>query len=125
MAMTRIWTYQTVTAAVAVLLVSGCASEDSVGRFFVEPDRYVLYKCNELATAVQANVNRQHELELLMAKAGSGTGGELVSSVAYRPEYVQLRGEMTQLRKAAADKNCKAMPAGIPSDLRTSDQAVR
>jgi hypothetical protein len=125
MAMTETWTYRIMTAAIAVLSVSGCASEDSMGRFLVEPDRYVLYNCTELATAVQANVNRQHELELLIAKAGSGTGGQLASNVAYRPEYVQLHGEMTQLRKAAADKNCKFMPAGVPASLRASDHAVR
>src|SRR5689334_5773938 len=98
-AMARTQTYQTMTATVAVLLLSGCASEDTMGRFLVEPDRYVLYNCTELATAVQTNANRQHELELLIAKAGSGTGAQLMSSAAYRPEYVQLRGEMTQLRK--------------------------
>jgi len=60
------------------------------------------------------------ELEALMAKAGEGTGGQLESTMAYRPEYAQLCGEMDQLRKAAADKNCKFTPGG-----RTSDQAVR
>ena len=45
-----------------------------------------------------------------MIKAGTGTGGQIASSMAYRPEYNQLRGEMVQLRKAAADKNCRAMP---------------
>lgn len=125
MAMTRTWTYRTMTAAVAVLLVSGCASEETVGRFLVEPDRYVLYSCTELAAAAQGNANRQHELELLIAKAGSDTGGRLASNVAYRPEYVQLRGEMTQLRKAAADKNCRSTSGGIPAGQRTSDQSIR
>jgi hypothetical protein len=32
--------------------------------------------------------------------------------MAYAPEYYQLRGEMVQLRKAAADKNCSAAPGG-------------
>lgn len=82
---------------------------DGPSRILVEPDRYVLYACPELATAWQANINRQREL--LMIKAGTGTGGQIASSMAYRPEYNQLRGEMVQLRKAAADKNCRAMPS--------------
>jgi hypothetical protein len=82
---------------------------DGPSRILVEPDRYVLYACPELATAWQANMNRQREL--LMIKAGTGTGGQIASSMAYRPEYNQLRGEMVQLRKAAADKNCRAMPS--------------
>jgi len=39
-----------------------------------------------------------------------------------------LRGEMTQLRKTAADKNCSALPSapGAPTaGGRTSDQVVR
>ena len=83
-------------------------------RILVEPDRYVLYACPELATAWQANMNRQREL--LMIKAGTGTGGQIASSMAYRPEYNQLRGEMVQLRKAAADKNCRAMPSATAPD---------
>jgi len=93
------------------LSLSGCASDEMASRILVEPDRYVLYACPELATAWQANMNRQHELEALMIKAGTGTGGQIASSMAYRPEYNQLRGEMVQLRKAAADKNCRAMPS--------------
>ena len=80
---------------------------DGPSRILVEPDRYVLYACPELATAWQANMNRQREL--LMIKAGTGTGGQIASSMAYRPEYNQLRGEMVQLRKAAADKNCRTI----------------
>jgi hypothetical protein len=87
---------------------------DGPSRILVEPDRYVLYACPELATAWQANMNRQREL--LMIKAGTGTGGQIASSMAYRPEYNQLRGEMVQLRKAAADKNCRAMPSARAPD---------
>ena len=45
------------------LSLSGCASDEMASRILVEPDRYVLYACPELATAWQANMNRQHELE--------------------------------------------------------------
>ena len=94
--------------------LSGCASEDAASRFLVEPDRFVLYSCPEIATASQANLNRQRELEALMAKAGPSAGGQLASGMAYAPEYNQLRGEMVRLRKAAADKNCRAGP-GVPA----------
>ena len=89
------------------LSLSGCASDEMASRILVEPDRYVLYACPELATAWQANMNRQREL--LMIKA-NWHRRQIASSMAYRPEYNQLRGEMVQLRKAAADKNCRAMP---------------
>ena len=89
-------------------------------RILVEPDRYVLYACPEIATAWEANMNRQRELEALMIKAGTGAGGQIASGMAYRPEYNQLRGEMVQLRKAAADKNCRAMPDGISAPARAA-----
>ena len=108
-------------APLAALALSGCTSE-SASRFLVEPDRFVLYSCNELAAQAQGNIARQRELELLIAKAGSG----VASAMAYQPEYLQLRGEMTQLRKAAADKNCKPLPAPAPTaGGHTSGQAVR
>lgn len=99
----------------AAFALSGCASEDAASRFLVEPDRYVLYSCPEIATASQANLNRQRELEALTAKAGTGAGGQIASGMAYGPEYNQLRGEMVQLRKAAADKNCTAPAASAPA----------
>lgn len=115
------------------MALSGCASEEAASRFLVEPDRYVLYSCPEIATAAHTNMTRQRELEALMTKAGTDTGGQIASSLAYRPEYSQLRGEMVQLRKAAVDKNCKNAPgaaapgAGAPGPVRMapSDQIVR
>jgi len=107
------WTFRIGIAAtsglVAALALSGCASE-TASRIFVEPGRYVLYTCKELTNQALGNFGRQHELELLMAKAGSGPGGQVASAMAYQPEYAQLRGEMTQLRRAAADRNCPPLP---------------
>jgi hypothetical protein len=117
------WTSRIEITAIAALMLSGCTSE-TASRFLVEPDRYVLYSCKELAAQAQGNAARQHDLELLIAKAGAG----VASAMAYQPEYLQLRGEMTQLRKTAADKNCSALPSapGAPTaGGRTSDQVVR
>ena len=116
------WTYQIAMAAIAGWALSGCASE-TASRIFVEPDRYVLYSCKELATQAQGNFGRQHELEQLMAKAGPGSG-QIASAMAYQPEYAQLRGEMTQLRKAAADRKCPPLPSGTPAPA-PSEQVVR
>src|SRR5215472_7516584 len=104
------WTYQIGMAAIAGLALSGCASE-TASRIFVEPDRYVLYSCKELAAQALGNLNRQQQLEQLMAKAGSGSG-QIASAMAYQPEYAQLRGEMTQLRNAAADRKCPPLSSG-------------
>ncbi len=125
MAMISRGTLWILIAALAASALTGCASEESAGRFVVEPDRYVLYNCAELAVQAQANITRQHELEVLMAKAEAGSGGKLVSSVAYRPEYIQLRGEMNELRKTGTEKNCKSLPGVGALGGRASDQVVR
>lgn len=123
--MTRLGTLRILTAALAALTLFGCVSEETASRMFVEPDRYQLYSCPELATAAQAKVIRQRELEALMAKAGPSAGGQLASSMAYQPEYAQLRGEMDQLRKTATEKNCKATPGAGGVGVRSSDQVIR
>ena len=51
---------------------------------------------------------RQVELEQLMARASQGAGGEFVNTIAYRGEYAQGRGELIELAKAKADKQCAA-----------------
>ena len=115
--MTHQGTFRSSLAALAAVTLSGCASEEAVSRFLVPPDKYVLYSCAELATASQTVLTRQRELELLIAKAETGPGGQVASAMAYRPEYVQLRGEMDQLRKTAGEKSCKFVPGGRTSDL--------
>jgi hypothetical protein len=109
----------------AAAAVAGCTSVDSAGRFLVAPDKYVLYNCTQLSDAAQANSARQQELERLMAKAETGTGGELASNLAYRPEYVQLRGEMNELRRTTTEKNCKPLPTTSGAGGRASDQLIR
>ncbi len=109
----------------AAATVAGCAaSDDASGRFLVQPDRYQLYSCRELAEAAQAVGARQLELEGLMAKAGPDASGHFVSTIAYRPEYLQLRGQMNEIRKTSAEKKCKFSPDAA-SGARGSDQIIR
>jgi hypothetical protein len=109
----------------AAATVSGCAaSDDASGRFLVQPDRYQLYGCRELVEAAQVIGARQLELEGLMAKAGPDASGRFVSTIAYRPEYLQLRGQMNEIRRTSAEKNCK-FNADAASGARVSDQVIR
>ena len=125
MAMIGRGTARTVIAALTAATLCGCTSEDTAGRFLVTPDKFVLYNCVQLSDAAQANFTRQQELEKLMAKAGTGSGAVIVSDLAYRPEYVQLRGEMNELRKTIAEKNCKPIVNKSSPTGRSSDQAIR
>jgi hypothetical protein len=47
-----------------------------------------------------------------------------MSQMAYRPEYLQLRGEMNELRRTSAEKKCKPVTIVVPG-ARVSDGVVR
>src|SRR4029078_4260411 len=95
----------------AAATVSGCAASDNAsGRFLVQPDRYQLYSCRELADVATNIIVSPRELEGLMAKDRPEAGGRFVSSVAYRPEYLQLHGQMNEVRHTAGEKKCKFNP---------------
>ena len=112
-------------SALATVLLSGCAaSDDASGRFLVQPERFRLYGCRELAEAAQAYGARERELEGLMTKAGPDASGRFMGTIAYRPEYLQMRGLMNEIRTAAAEKKCKFDP-DVVSGARVSDQAIR
>jgi hypothetical protein len=101
--------------------LSACAvTDEKAGRFFVQPDRYVLYNCREIAQAIQTVGARQLELERLIARAGSDASGRFVSELAYGPEYAQLRGQMSELNRTSTEKHCK-FSSGSP----TSEQVIR
>ncbi len=49
-----------------------------------------------------------------MARAKRGPAGGLISATTYQPEYVTLRGKMSQLRQAAAANHCNFDPRAVP-----------
>jgi hypothetical protein len=104
-----------IVAVLATALLSACASggstEDNLGRVLAAPNKYVLYNCAQLAVAATGALAREKQLEALMAKAGTGADGKFVSAVAYQPEYLQLRGDMNEIRRYSAEKDCKPAPA--------------
>jgi hypothetical protein len=103
-------------ALVAVLGGTGAAPADdeAISKFLVAPGKYILFNCQQLDVQAKANQKRIAELEALMAKSGN----EFANAVAYRPEYLQLRGEMADLRHEAVDKKCKTAPGAGPAKPR-------
>ena len=117
---------QVLVAGLAALTLAACAgNDDQAARFLVAPGRYALFNCEQLAQEAAVKVTRQHELEGLMAQAGTGSAGQLVSAVTYRPEYLTLRGELEDMRQTAADKKCKVVPGEEPAGLAASGGAIR
>ena len=117
---------QVLAAGLAALTLAACAgNDDQAARFLVAPGRYALFNCEQLAQEAAVKVTRQHELEGLMAQTGTGSAGQLVSAVTYRPEYLTLRGELEDMRQTAAEKKCKVVPGEEPAGLTASSDTIR
>jgi hypothetical protein len=87
---------------------SGTVNEFTV---FADPGKYEFYSCEMLAGPRRYWTDREQELKLLIDKAKEGTGGTLVSVVAYQSDYVTAREELKVIEATARIKKCK-----IPDD---------
>ncbi len=95
-----------------------------MAHYLVSPDKYAFYTCNDLAKETQIKTAHEQELRQLMAKADVDAPGRLVSAVAYRPDYLTVRGEINELRAAAAAKKCDFVPGAAAPAARASDAAI-
>ena len=104
----------------ALLALTGCGlSTDGAGALFVDPGRYTLYHCDDLAARRKMLVARENELRGLIERAGESTGGAVIGSFAYRSDYDAVLAEEKLLQRNAAEKNCS-----FASPLQ-SDQTIR
>jgi hypothetical protein len=99
-------------AAVALLLLlgaglSGCAEmSDSMTSAFADPAKYDLYDCKQLEPERKTLANRSAELQGLMAKADTGVAGPVVAELAYRNEYIAVRGQSKLAEEAWRKNKC-------------------
>ena len=105
-------------AALAVLGagVSGCAQlSDGMSTAFADPAKYELYDCKQLETERKNLAARTTELQRLMAKAETGAAGPVVAELAYRNEYIAVRGQAKFAEEAWQRDKCRASaPAAAP-----------
>jgi len=74
--------------------LSGCADmSDSMTSAFADPAKYDLYDCKQLERERKSLATRQAELQGLMAKADTGVAGPVVAELAYRNDYISVRGQ--------------------------------
>ena len=101
--------------ALVVLLagaaLSGCAGmSETVAPAFADPGKYELYDCKQLETERKTLAARTAELQRLMDKAQTGTGGAVVSELAYRNDYVAVRGQAQLAEDAWRRNRCRETP---------------
>jgi hypothetical protein len=95
--------------AVLAGLLGGCGmSNEELGRFVADPAIYEVYTCDQLVAQDKKFADRLAELDVLMKKVEADTAGSLVNAVAYKPEYISVRGSLDQLRRVEAEKKCEA-----------------
>ena len=114
--MQRMTTSKLTLATLNIALLGGCAAtSDHPEDFYVAPGKYVLYDCKQLAGAQAHFSERDQELGRLIARAKEGAGGNVVSALAYEPEYYSNLGELRDVQREMAEKKCppeiKAAPA--------------
>jgi hypothetical protein len=119
------------TAAVALLVLGiglcaglgGCANvgDSFASSAFVDPAKYEQFDCKQLETERKALALRTAELQGLIAKAETGTGGSVVGELAYRNDYISARAssklaeETWQRNKCVASLPAAATPAPAPA----------
>jgi len=99
--------------------LGGCADmgDSFASSAFVDPARYDQYDCKQLEAERKSIASRTAEIQGLMAKAQTGTGGPVISELAYRNDYIagraqaKLAEEMWQRNKCGAALPAAATPA--------------
>jgi hypothetical protein len=88
--------------------LSGCAEmSDGMTSAFADPAKYDLYECKQLEPERKTLANRMAELQGLMAKAETGVAGPVVAELAYRNEYIAVRGQSKLAEEAWRKNRCQ------------------
>jgi len=98
--------------------LGGCAEmSDSMTTAFADPAKYDLYDCKQLEKERKTLADRAAELQGLMAKAETGVAGPVVVELAYRNEYVSVRGQSRFAEEAWQRNKCRPSPptADVPA----------
>jgi hypothetical protein len=108
-------------AALALLALAtglgGCAAvgDSFASAAFVDPAKYEQFDCKQLEAERKAQAARTAELQGLIDKAETGTGGAVVSQVAYGNEYISARASSKLAEETWQRNKCVAtVPAAPP-----------
>ena len=102
-------------SSLSFLALTGCGMSDGAGALLVDPGRYTLYRCDDLAARRKALIARENELRGLIERASESAGGAVIGSLAYRSDYDAVLAEEKLLARNAAEKNC-SFAAPLQSD---------
>jgi hypothetical protein len=99
------------TLLVPAVGLGGCANMgDSMLSAFADPAKYEYFDCKQLEAERKSLANRSAELQGLMAKAETGTGGTVVGELAYRNDYISARAQAKLAEEAWQRGKCHETP---------------
>jgi hypothetical protein len=97
--------------------IGGCADmSDSMTSAFADPAKYDFYDCKQLEAERKNLATRAAELQGLMAKAETGVAGSVVAELAYRNDYVAVRGQAKLADEVWRRNKCRPAPPEAAAD---------
>src|ERR1700742_1586070 len=88
--------------------LAGCAGmSDSMTTAFADPAKYEFYDCKQLEAERKSRATRAAELQGLMAKADTGLAGPVIGELAYRNDYISMRGQSRFAEEAWRRNKCQ------------------
>jgi hypothetical protein len=107
--------------------LGGCAAiGDNMSSAFADPAKYDLWECKQLEAERKSLANRAAELQGLMAKAETGTGGAVVAELAYRNDYISTRAQAKLAEETwQRDKCHETPPAAAAAAPPATDKPAR
>jgi hypothetical protein len=92
--------------------LGGCAAvgDSFVSGAFVDPAKYDSYDCKQLEAERSGLATRTADLQGLIDKAQTGTGGAVVGELAYRNDYIAVRASAKLADETWRRNKCVATP---------------
>ena len=112
-------------------MLEGCAAvQGVVSDPFVTPRQIQYLRCGDIAERLVAAQVKEREVNALMDRASTGSGGGVVTAMVYQPQLSTAQSELRQLRQTAVDKKCsdevkKAAPKPDMGMLHSISLALR
>ncbi|HEY0329855.1 MAG TPA: twin-arginine translocation pathway signal [Rhodopseudomonas sp.] len=96
--------------------LGGCAGlgDGATSVAFADPAKYDLWDCKQLETERKSLAVRIAELDGLIAKAQTGTGGAVMAEIGYRNSYITLRAQAKLADEVWARNKCVSAPTPPP-----------
>jgi hypothetical protein len=93
---------------------------DDLTPLFANPARYELWDCKQLESERKDIARQTLEIEGLIAKAQTGVAGPLVAEMAYRNDYLALRGQAHFAEEAWRKNKCRETQPVAPAEESVS-----